>query len=1252
MADPAWFSSSFPLDPVPGPAEMDPRALLFALPLTVVAFLLTGLAVYALWRHHRRPGALTLGLLLLAMALWSAGYGMELLAPTLNGKLLAAKTQYMGIVALPPLWLAFALRYTGYGAWLTSRRRLLLALPAVVTFLLVMTNERHELIWVNVGLRPDRPVLYHDGYGLGFWLHTAVAYTLILTGSAFHVVGFIRAPRPYRRQSILILLGALVPLAGNAVYLAGLAPLPWLDLAPFFFALSGSFLTLGFFRFGLLEVLPIAAALVLEHLQDAVVAVDAQGRVINFNPAAARLFDLRDEAIGRPLDDVLTLPGFSLSPAAVDEGVFELTFDRGRDARVFQLRVSQLWDERRMPLGRLLLWRDITREHELLAAERRRIAREQILTQTAAALIGVTDFDALWPILGQAAHATLAADRVAVYVYDRDADRLTCPFALGLSEAYIEELLRVFHEMPGYRVLQKGETLVINDALHDPALAFWRDRIRQEGFAAYAAFPLRTAAEVVGTLVVYRETPQPFGDDEIATGETLAHVAAVAFQKLRLLAEERRRSRQMALLNEITQASLRENELGPMLQTLADRLGALFDADGAYITFWDEETRRTIPMAAYGPLRERYPTIRPEPGEKTLTASVLEVGRPLAIEDVFNTPYVSPRIPPLFPTRSILALPLMSGERKLGAALIAFDQFHRFSPAEIALGEQAAGQIALAVAKIHLLETAREQRNLAEALRQSALALSASLEVEVVLDRLLEEIARVVPYDAANVMLIEPSPTGGRGIARIVRMRGYEQFGPEVAREVAALSFDIDRTANLRQMFDEHRPLIIPDTAAYPEWIPVEASAHVRSWAGAPIIARGEVIAFFSLDKAEPGFYRAEHVERLAAFAGQAAIALENARLHAVTRRRAEEQRRLFEATLAFAAVLDEKAVLAAIARHTAIALGAHRSTVWEWDVVRRCLITLAVWVREGGSEETAGVIYPLAKYPGMLAVLESGQPRLIHAADPDADPAVRELLREHNDASLLLLPLGMGGRIMALVALFRTAEDPPFDDQALNLALSLIGPAAVAWENARLHAQVQALAVTDPLTGLANRRAFDRGLAREMMRAQRYNTPLALIIADIDAFKTYNDRFGHPAGDERLRRLAGLLRENARELDMVARYGGEEFAILLPHTDKAGAVALAERLRTLAEHAAYDEWQRQGVRPPFDPHLGYIPGYTLSIGVAAYPEDALTAAGLVLAADNAELLAKQSGKNQVRVAGLKRLTESGGGPDEPTPAR
>lgn len=1214
---------------------MDPRALLFALPLLLIALLLGILAGYA-FRHRQQTGALTLGLLLLAMAAWSAGYAAELLAPTLGGKVLAAKAQYVGIASLPPLWLAFALRYTGYGAWFTNRRRAFLALPAAITFLLVLTNEWHELIWVNVGLRPDRPVLYHDRYGLAFWLHAVVAYTFVLTGAALHLAGFVRTPRPHRRQGLVMVLGAATPLLGNAVYLAGLSPLPWLDLTPFFFALSGSFLVLGFFRFGLLDLFPVAANIVLEHLQDAVVVVDVNGRVSNFNPAAARLFGLREEAIGRPLDEAIILPGLGVSLSAITEGQFELTLDEGERARVVRLTVSPLRDEYGRPLGRLLVLRDLTREHHLMAVERRRAARERLLTQTAAALIDITDPEAFWATLGAAARELLSADRVAVYLYDRQADRLTCPFALGLSDAYRTELMRALHIVPGSRVLEKGEVLVINDALHHPATVSWREPIRREGFWAYAVFPLLTAAEAFGVLTVYRDTPRPFEADEVAVGQTLAHVAAVAFQNVRLLAEERRRSRQMALLNEITQAGLQENRLGAMLQTLADRLGELFNADGAYITFWDEETRRTIPMAAYGPLRERYPTIRPEPGERTLTESVLEVGHPLPIEDVFNTPYVSPRIPALFPTRSMLALPLIVGERKLGAALIAYNEQHAFTPAEVALGEQAAGQIALAVAKIQLLEAERAQRSLAEALHKSAVALGATLDIDTVLDRLLEEIAYVTPYDAANVMLIEPSPTGGRGRVRIVRMRGYEQFGAEVAAEIAALVFDIDHTANLRWMFDHRRPLIISDTADYPGWVPVKASAHVRSWAGAPIIAHDQVIAFFSLDKTEPGFYRPEHVERLAAFSGQAAIALENARLHAEVRRRAEEQRRLFEATRAFTAVLDEKAVRAAVARHMAEALDAHRCLIFEWDIARDCVITLEDFVRSGQGPETEGTIYPLARYPATRRMLESGRPLVVHADDPAADPAERAWLQEEGYASALMVPLWMGGRVFALIEILRRAADPLFDEDAVSLALSLAGPAGVAWENARLHAQVQALAVTDPLTGLANRRAFDRGLAREMARAQRYGTPLALVIADIDSFKEYNDTFGHPAGDERLKAIAQLLKNNVRDLDMVARYGGEEFAILLPHTDKAGAVALAERLRTLAEHAAHDEWRRKGVSPPFDPRLGYIPGYTLSLGVAAFPDDAYNGAGLVLAADNAELLAKQSGKNRVRTAGQK----------------
>jgi diguanylate cyclase (GGDEF)-like protein len=174
----------------------------------------------------------------------------------------------------------------------------------------------------------------------------------------------------------------------------------------------------------------------------------------------------------------------------------------------------------------------------------------------------------------------------------------------------------------------------------------------------------------------------------------------------------------------------------------------------------------------------------------------------------------------------------------------------------------------------------------------------------------------------------------------------------------------------------------------------------------------------------------------------------------------------------------------------------------------------------------------------------------------------------------------------------------------------------ALVARNRRLTAMSEELrlaAMTDPLTEISNRRAFDQRLAVEIAMAVRYGTPLALVMLDLDLFKRINDQLGHPAGDAILRRIGAILSRERRSGDLVARYGGEEMVALLPQTCERDAMAWAERVRQIIASAS-----------PIVP-------VTASFGVADLAGCAeRTGPALVAAADRALLLAKQTGRNRV----------------------
>ncbi|HUR98037.1 MAG TPA: sensor domain-containing diguanylate cyclase, partial [Pyrinomonadaceae bacterium] len=249
--------------------------------------------------------------------------------------------------------------------------------------------------------------------------------------------------------------------------------------------------------------------------------------------------------------------------------------------------------------------------------------------------------------------------------------------------------------------------------------------------------------------------------------------------------------------------------------------------------------------------------------------------------------------------------------------------------------------------------------------------------------------------------------------------------------------------------------------------------------------------------------------------------------------------------------------------------------------------------------------------------VLEDGHPIVVEDISRigvEAAPAGWQ----YKTPSFLSYPILIGERRIGVLNFTDKATGNAFDERDLEL-LQAIGPQiAIAVDRTVLKdkaGEFEQLSVTDPLTGLLNRRYLEKRLIEEIQRSKRHRFPMSLMMLDVDEFKSYNDTFGHPAGDAALKIVASILQDMLRGDDVAARYGGEEFAILLPQTTSTEGAAIAERLRQRIEHT---EFPKRKV--------------TVSIGIAACSNEIDTPTDIVGAADHALYEAKNHGRNNVRI--------------------
>jgi len=375
----------------------------------------------------------------------------------------------------------------------------------------------------------------------------------------------------------------------------------------------------------------------------------------------------------------------------------------------------------------------------------------------------------------------------------------------------------------------------------------------------------------------------------------------------------------------------------------------------------------------------------------------------------------------------------------MGSIVVIFQQAAR-SAAELQLANHSLQQ---EIAERQRAENAEhEQRQLAEALREAGAALSATLDFDQLLECLLDQIARVVPYDTANVMLLAGSTV------EIVCTRGYGR-----SQKPALTRFNLADTPSLAEMNRTGHPLVIPDVFDDPIWIHPEASPHVRSWAGIPITVQQEVVAFLGLNYSQPNFYKPAHAAHLAAFAGQAAIAIQNARLYKALQQRVTELTTLNQISHAVTSSLDLQTTLTIVTAQATRLLDVAATSVVLVDKTQQDLWFAAAFGE--AADFVRGKRLGLGQ--GIVGwVAEHGLPLLIPDAKADQrhfpgfDEASNFFAR-----TLLCVPLKVKNQtIGAIEAINKT--DGPFDETDEQLLTLLAGPAAAAIENAQLYEQAR----------------------------------------------------------------------------------------------------------------------------------------------------------------------------------------------------
>jgi len=823
-------------------------------------------------------------------------------------------------------------------------------------------------------------------------------------------------------------------------------------------------------------------------------------------------------------------------------------------------------------------------------------------------------------------------------IFDEKTSELVIVASYGMTKDYTGTRMAFGEGTMGHAIARR-EAFIVED------YQVWDGSSKQyhaELFHASLAMPLFFGERLLGAIALGYLDARKFTHEDMQLLNPYATQAAIAIENAHLYQAEQERRREADALRRAATTISSSLDADTVVKEVLAALKQVIPYDSGSV-FFHEENQLRIALAQGYPYAENLKN-RTFPDHDEFFQLAKITGKPIIVKDAQQDSRFK-HWGDSFSVRGWMVVPLISRGQVIGA--ITFDslQPEAFDENTGHTAMSFAYHAAAAIENAQLFEAEQLRRKEAETLREGLAIVAATLEKDDAIDRILEQLERVVPYNSSSVQLLRGDfleIVGGRGLLDLshIGMRftieSSEPTYPILRRELSYLLYD-----------DVQR-----DTTSFNK----PPHDRIHAWLAVPLKVKGDVIGIITLDGYRVSQFSERHARLAVIFADQVAIALENARLYTEIqqelseRKRAEQSLRANEEKVRELNASLEKRVVERTQQLQAEKVRIEQ-VVNEVATLRRLsdFLQASMTVDEASKiivdhmnslfPKTTGGLYLLSDGFTDLALVATwdgfAAEKIIQPNDcwgmrrgrvfvrhpSDASPACAHFGVEPSLESMCLPLLAQNENIGMLCMQVSNHGEKYFTPDVQNLAVASADSIALALANLRLRERLHNQSVRDPLTGLFNRRYLEETLARETHRASRSQNPLCVIMFEVDDFKRYNNTFGHDAGDYVLRRVADTIRANLRRSDFPCRYGGDEFTLLLPETTLEDGAHRAEELRKSIEVLALS-YNNQA--------LGQV---TVRMGVAAYPRHGETGDAVLNVADDASYQARAIGKNCVVVA-------------------